>query len=98
MSLRFYAVLFLIFAVLGLFLEWGYGTLWSAVGICPWIYPDSPLLYSSLEGMPLWGFGGVFGISLYRALAKKRARELLGALISAALTVLWILFCALVLS
>lgn len=97
MSLKFHAVIFLIFAVLGLLMEWGYGTLWSIAGTCPWIYPNSPLLYSSFEGMPLWGLGGVFGISLYRALAKKKARELLGALVATVLAVLWVLFCALVL-
>jgi len=98
MSLKFRGVIFLIFAVLGLLLEWGYGTLWSIIGTCPWIYPNSPIVYSSLEGMPLWGFGGVFGIALYRAIAGRNIRELKWALISTILAILWVLFCGLVLS
>lgn len=98
MTLKLHVLIFLIFAVLGLLLEWGYGTLWSIVGVTPWIYPNSPLHYSGFEGMPLWGLGGIFGISLYRAITERKARDLLGMLASTILAVLWVLFCALVLS
>ncbi len=62
------------------------------VGTAPWTYPDSPLRYTSLAMVPLWGFGGLICVSVYRAIVNKKAKLLLGAGVSIILAMLWIAF------
>lgn len=85
------AALYVLFCIIGTILEWSYGHLWSLVGgTAPWLYPNSPLGYTSLEVIPLWGFGGLICVSVYRALIEKKLRPLLGAGLSLILAALWI--------
>lgn len=83
-------VLYLIFCLIGVALEWGYGTFWGLLDKTPWVYPDSPLRYTSLEGIPLWGFGGLICVSVYRAIVERKPRRLIVSLASLALAALWI--------
>lgn len=80
------------FCLIGAGLEWCYGAFWDVVGVCPWIYPDSPLHYACLEGIPLWGLGGFVAISVYRTVKDRSVRKLLGAVVPLVLAILWILF------
>jgi len=89
--LRDYLFLFLLFCLIGTGLEWVYGTFWNVMGVTLWIYPGSPLAYTSLAVIPQWGFGGLVGISVYRAVMDRSARRLLGAIIPLALAALWVL-------
>ncbi len=88
----YYLLLYLVFCIIGAGFEWCYGALWDMVGTAPWIYPDSPLRYASLEGLPLWGFGGLVCVSVYRAITDRRSKLLLGAIPPIMLTILWIVF------
>lgn len=78
----------------GAALEWCYGTFWNLVGATPWIYPNSFLHYTSLEGIPLWGFGGFVAIAVYKAIRDRKTRELLGAVVPLVLAALWVLIYA----
>ncbi len=91
MSKKDYIFLYLILCIIGAGLEWGYGILWNVVGATPWLYPNSPLCYTSLEVLPHWGLGGLVCVSIYRALLSKKARFLLGAIPPLVLAALWIL-------
>ncbi len=91
MSIKNYVFLYLIFCLVGAGLEWGYGIFWSVVGATPWLYPNSPLSYTSLEVLPQWGFGGLVCVSIYRALLWKKPRFLLGVIPPLVLAALWIL-------
>ena len=84
-------ILYFIFCIIGAGLEWFYGTFWDVVGVTPWIYPNSWLHYTSLEGLPLWGFGGLICVSIYTAVRQRSVRLLSGAAISLVLAALWIL-------
>lgn len=86
-----YIICYPVFCLVGAGLEWCYGAFWNAVGTAPWIYPNSCLHYTSFEGVPLWGFGGVLCVSIYRAITKRNSKLLLGAVISVALGALWII-------
>lgn len=85
-----WTALYLMFCVIGAGLEWCYGVLWDMVGTTPWIYPDSPLHYTSFEGIPLWGFGGLICVSVYQAFSKRKVRPLTGLVISLVLAAAWI--------
>ncbi len=89
--LKNYIFLYLLFCLIGAGLEWAYGTFWSVVGVAPWIYPDSPLHYTSLEVLPLWGFGGLVCISIYKSIVDRVAKRLVGMIIPLVLAALWIL-------
>lgn len=91
MSIKDYVLLYLIFCIIGAGLEWGYGILWNVVGTTPWLYPNSPLCYTSLEVLPQWGFGGLVSIAIYRALLGGKVRFLLAAIPPLVLAALWIL-------
>ena len=91
-QLKVYLFLYLAFCLVGAGLEWGYGTFWSKVGVAPWVYPNSPLHYTSLEGLPLWGLGGLVSVSIYRAIVDRKAKRLLWAVIPLLLAALWIFF------
>lgn len=89
--MKIYVIIFLVFAVVGPVLEWCYGKLWSITGSSPWVYPNSILEHTSFEGIPLWGFGGLIGFSIYRAILDRSLKRLLGAIIPLLLAVIWIL-------
>lgn len=94
MSKKDYVLLYLIFCLIGGGLEWCYGAFWDVVGVAPWTYPNSWLHYTSLEGLPLWGFGGLICVSIYKAVTQRSAKLLLGMVIPLALVLLWILLYA----
>lgn len=86
-----YVFMYLIFCLVGAGLEWSYGMFWNVVGTTPYIYPSSPLCYTSLEVLPCWGFGGLACVSIYRAFLWKKARFLLGTIPPLVLAALWVL-------
>ena len=86
-----YLILYPIFCLIGTSFEWCYGTLWNAVGTTPWMYTKSWLSYTSIEGIPLWGFGGLVCVSIYLSFNQRGVRLLSGAAISLVLAALWIL-------
>lgn len=86
-----YIFLYLLFCLIGAGLEWGYGAFWNVVGTTPWIYPDSPIHYTSLEGLPLWGLGGFIIVAMYKAISWRKAKHLLGMIPPMILGVLWII-------
>ena len=90
-TFRHYVILYVIFCLIGAGLEWCYGALWDVVGTAPWLYPDSPLRYTSFGGVPLWGFGGLVCVSVYNTVLRKEAKQLLGVIPSLLLAVLWII-------
>ncbi len=91
---KYYLLLYILFCLIGAGLEWSYGTFWSTVGVTPWIYPNSPVHFTSLEGLPLWGFGGLICILLNQAILQRKAKFLLGVIPLLVLPVLWILIYA----
>ena len=86
-----YIIMYPIFCLVGAGLEWCYGAFWDIVGVAPWTYPNSWLQYTSLEGLPLWGFGGLICVSIFLTIKQRSAKLLLGAGISLGLAALWIL-------
>ncbi len=90
--LKDYITLYLIFCLIGAGLEWCYGVFWDIVGVTPWTYPKSELHYTSLEGLPLWGLGGLIYVFIYEAVTRRNAKSLFGAIIAMVLAALWILF------
>jgi len=90
-TLKHYVILYIIFCLIGAGLEWSYGALWNIVGTTPWLYPDSPLHYTSFGGVPLWGGGGLVCISVYNAIIKREVKQLLGVIPPLLLAVLWII-------
>ena len=94
--LKDYLFLYLLFCLVGAGLEWSYGTFWNIVGTTPWIYPNSPLTFTSLEGVPLWGLGGWLTVCIYKSVIQRKAKLLAGVLIPLALAALWICFYSLV--
>jgi len=86
-----YIIFFVTFALVGAALEYAYGKLWSLFGAAPWIYPNSPLQYTSLEGMPMWGFGGLASIGIYKCITEKSARHIPKIIIPLGLSALWVL-------
>ena len=90
-------IIYIILCLVGTFLEWAYGTLWSLCGQTPWIYPDSPLRYTSLETLPLWGVAGLICVIVYRACSNRSWKLSAGVIPLLALAAIWILFYGLVL-
>ncbi len=84
-------MLYLTFLVVGGGLEWCYGKLWDVVGVTPWTYPNSPLRYTSLEMLPLWGFGGLIWMYVYRGITQRSAKLLAGTIVPLILGALWII-------
>ena len=82
--------LFLLFCGWGLFFEWFWGYLWSMVGSSPWIYPNSPLRYTSWKVIPLWGFGGLTVTQLYQAVRCRDKLPLVYVGMLQILSILWI--------
>jgi len=85
-------VLYIILCLVGAILEWAYGTLWNLCGRTPWIYPDSVLRYTSFEGLPLWGMGGLICVVIYRAYSSRSWRMSAGILPPLILAALWVIF------
>lgn len=85
-----YLALYLLFCLVGAGLEWGYGKFWGIIGTAPWKYADSPLDYTSLEMVPLWGFGGLICVSIYQSFSKGKLKPLLGLIPLLILAAAWI--------
>ena len=85
-------LLYVTLCVVGAALELAYGTFWGLCGQTPWIYPDSVLRYTSFEGFPLWGLGGLICIAIYRAYTGRRWRIAAGVIPPLVLAALWIWF------
>jgi hypothetical protein len=85
-------ILYIILCFVGTILEWAYGALWSLTGTTPWIYPDSVLRYTSLEGLPLWGLGGLICITIYRAYSHRNWKISAGIIPLLVLACLWVIF------
>ena len=88
---KIYLILYPIFCLIGAGLEWCYGAFWNLIGTTPWTYPESSLQYTSIEGIPLWGFGGLICASIYAAIKLKSIKPLSVTAISLVLSVVWIL-------
>lgn len=88
---KHYLKIFAIFCVIGPILEWAYGKFWSVVGQSPWLYPSSPFEYTSLEGIPLWGLGGVLAAAVTHAIKQNNPRHLIVFAPTTVLAVIWIL-------
>jgi len=82
--------LFFLFCGWGIFFEWFWGFFWNVVGSNPWIYPNSPLRYTSWEVIPLWGFSGLTVIQLYKAVREREKKPLVYVGILQTLSMLWI--------
>ncbi|MFC1905658.1 hypothetical protein ACFLXL_02485 [Chloroflexota bacterium] len=80
-------VLFLAAAVYGTFMEWAIGAIWDIVGECPYVYPASPLTYSSLIMMPVWGLAGLQAAVIYLAITRRQLKMLLWLVGLVALTI-----------
>jgi len=80
-------ILFLVGAVYGLFMEWAIGSIWDRVGECPYVYPGSPLTYSSFIMAPVWGLAGLQVIVIYLAITRRKPKILLWLLVLVALTI-----------
>ena len=91
---KYHLLLYVLFCLIGAGLEWCYGTFWSIVGIPPWIYPNSPVHFTSLEVLPLWGVGGLICVSVYQTVLQRKAGFLLGVIPLLILAALWILIYA----
>ena len=92
-----YLCFFLTFCFLGPTLTWIFGTFWDMVGTTPWVYPNSPLHYTTLEIIPLWGFGAFIFASLYDAFTEREWRLVLGAILPLFLGILWVVFYSVIL-
>lgn len=87
----FYVILYVTFCVSGTLFELAYGALWSVVGTAPWIYPSSPMYYTSLAVLPLWGCVGLIGISIYHTLLHKKLKFMRVALIAMVAAALYVI-------
>jgi hypothetical protein len=85
-------ILYIVLCFVGAFLEWAYGMYWSLCGQTPWSYPDSPMEYTSFEGIPLWGLGGLICITIYRAYSNRSWKILAWLVLPLALAAIWIAF------
>jgi hypothetical protein len=84
-------VLFLLFCAWGVYFEWFSGFFWSIVGSTPWIYPDSPLRYTSWQVIPLWGLGGLAVLQLTKAVRRRDKLALAYAAGFQLLTLIWMI-------
>lgn len=91
MRIREWIILWLILCFVGAVLEWSYGILWSLFGQTPWIYPHSTLTYTSFEGFPLWGLGGLIPVIIYRAYKSRKFQILLQILPLLAIAALYVI-------
>ena len=72
-----WVLLFVVFALYGTFMEWVVGVVWSRLGTCPYVYPRSPLLYTDLKMLPLWGVCGLQGVAIYLLLKERKLSRML---------------------
>ncbi len=75
---------------LGNIFEGFWGFFWNIIGSSPWIYPNSVVRYTSWEVAPLWGFGGLTVIQVYKAIRKRDKRAIMHVGILQILPMLWI--------
>lgn len=87
-------ILFLVAAVYGTFMEWAMGAIWDRVGECPYVYPNSPLTYSSFIMMPVWGVAGLQAIVIYLTIKHRRPKTLPWLLGLVALTIVLVVVLA----
>ncbi|MFC1979754.1 hypothetical protein ACFLVS_02655 [Chloroflexota bacterium] len=87
-------MLFVIFAVVCTFLEWAYGALWNLGAKAPWIYSDSPWLFTSWKVIPLWGFGGLFVCEVYKTVKEHELMRLLWSALWLGLGALYVVIMA----
>ncbi len=92
LSLKYIIGFCVVMCIVGTGLEWAYGAFWSLTGTTPWIYPESALRFTSLEVIPLWGFGGLVCAAIYEAIMRRIPHFLLLAIPPLILAALWILF------
>ena len=88
--------LFFLFCGWGVLFEWFWGFFWNVVGSGPWIYPDSPLRYTSWEVIPLWGLGGLTVIQLDKVIRERDKRTLLYIGLLQILQMLWIVMLSII--
>ena len=89
-------VLYVTLCLVGAILEWVYGALWSLCGQTPWLYPNSILQYTSFEGLPLWGLGGLICVTIYRTYRSQSWKVALWIIPLLALAALWVVLHGLV--
>jgi hypothetical protein len=87
-------VLFLLAAVYGTFMEWAIGSIWDIAGESPYVYPASPITYSSIIMMPFWGLAGLQAIVIYLAITRRKATMLFWLLGLVVLTVILVVILA----
>jgi len=83
-------------AIYGTFMEWAIGSIWDRVGECPYVYPGSPLTYSSFIMTPVWGLAGLQAIVIYLAIARREPKMLLRLLGLIALTTVLVVLLTLI--
>jgi len=87
---RLWLGLFALFCAWGFFWEWFFGFVWSVLGDPCWIYPASPLIYTSWKVAPLWGLGGLQGVALYIVVKDRSLRKLVHVVMLTLLALLWV--------
>ena len=87
-------VLFVVAAVYGTFMEWAIGSIWDIVGECPYVYPASPITYSSIIMMPMWGLVGLQAVVIYLAIKRRKPTMLLWLLGLVVLTIVLVVVLA----
>ena len=90
LSRRVWLGLFAFFCVWGLFWEGFFGFVWDALGNPCWIYPSSPLVYTSWKVAPLWGFAGLQGVMFYVAVKDRDPKKLIYVVVMTLLVLLWV--------
>ena len=93
-KITLWLVIFLVAAVYGTFMEWAMGFIWDMAGECPYVYPASPMTYSSFIMMPVWGLAGLQAVVVYLAIAHRRPAMLLLLLGLIALTIILVVVLA----
>ena len=92
--LTLWFVIFIVAAVYGTFMEWAMGSIWDIVGECPYVYPDSPITYSSFIMMPVWGLAGLQAVVVYLTIRRRKPAMLLWLLGLVVLTVVLVVILA----
>ena len=90
LNLKMHSGFFLLLCAWGFFFEWFFGFFWSVIGSSPWIYPNSPLTYTSWKVAPLWGLGVLTVLQLHKIIKERDKRDLYWVAVLQALSMLWI--------
>lgn len=89
--LRYVLFFYAVMCIVGAGLEWAYGALWGMLGTAPWLYPGSALHYTSLEVLPMWGFGSLVCVAIYEAVMRRDKHYLVLTMPPLVLAALWVL-------